>query len=454
MAQKLKPSFDGFVCFMPFCLGGEVPVYALCGALFCSIRTLYKTDMTEIMMKNLKRFIALGLALALSVLVLSSCSDEKSDIVASYDGDKFIYEDDADFSDFYNLNRYFYAYELSDDESYSSTYRYNTILSDAVRETVTVRVLEDEMARRGYTVDMEKVYEEAANDQAAFQGYYSGGFEQFCSDWGVSENVFVLYNKYEALRNLQKQFIKVSVSDEEAQKYYKNNPEKYFKIPHYDVQTLFLQVLDPSNEKMMNEAYNDALIYIQMLNSGRTWENVKATAFYKYNAERGMTFTEHLSCLNHISMKYFLNIVDFETQIQIIKDKFYEEHQMTFEKMFPGGFETYVKDNKLAVGTKEYNKALEIYMNYASELYNTEFYHAITAYWQEGKTYSKPIYHAAYNSYVVLTFSRIEEEDITITFEEAKESIVEILEQQKKESGVDDYISQIMDELKVQIQYK
>jgi hypothetical protein len=254
--------------------------------------------------------------------------------------------------------------------------------------------------------------------------------------------------------NAEKLMSEPTVNDEEAKEYYDKNPEKYFKTPHYDVNTLFLQVLDPSDENQMHEAYEDALLYIDMLNTGRSWESVRDTAFLKYNKNHGRIFPEQFSCLNHVSMKHFLNIIDIETEIKIVKSEFAAKYGMSFEEMFPGGFEAYVKENSLKSETKEYSKALEIYMNYASKLYNIQFEYAIRTAWEAGVTYEKPIYNAVYNSYVVVTFTRIEEEDITITFKEAKEDIIEILKKTKKEKAVDDYISHLMDDLKVQIQYK
>lgn len=403
-------------------------------------------------MKNFKRIIALCLVIALSAIMLASCNSEKSRAVATYDGDKYVYEDDEDFLDFYNLNRYFYAYETGEDNT--DNFEYNKILSNSVKETIIVRVFEEEIKEKEYTLDMNKVYSETANDIASFDSAYSGGFNQFCKDWDVSENVFLLYNKYEAMKELAKEFVTVHVSESEAKKYYDNNPEKYFKTPHYDVQTLYLQVADPSNEAKMNEAYHDAMIYIGLLNGGRSWESVKQTALLKYNANNGAYFTEYLSQLNHVSMKYFLNIMDLETALNSVKAEFEEKNGVSFDEMFPAGFEAYAKENKLMPETKEYNEALELYMNYASKLYNIEFEYAIKTEWEGGKTYHKPVYHAGFNSYVILTFTRIEEEDITITFEEAKESIIEILTEQKKDKAVENYISERIDDLKVQIEYK
>ena len=404
-------------------------------------------------MKNFKRIVSLFLLAVLCLGALTSCLDTSSKTVATYDGSNHIYEDDADFSDFYNLNRYFYAYHNGDKNA--STSEYNDILSDAVKQTIIVRVFEALLAEHEITIDMDTIAAEADSDKASFDAFYEGGFAGFCKEWGVSQNVFLLYNKYEALKDAAEELVEdVTVTEAEAEVYYDKNPEKYFKTPHYDINTIFLQVLDPSNESQMTEAYNDAMLYIDLLNTGRSWESVKDTALIKYNENRGMLFSSSFSCLNHVHVTNFLNILDIDTAIQVLEDEFTDANGMSFAEMFPGGFEVYAEENKLKPETKEYNKALEIYMNHASTLYNLQFQYAITTYWVEGMTYEKPIYNAVYNSYVVVTFTRMEEENVTITFEEAKEDIAKILEKSKREKFVDNYISQLMDKLKVQIQYK
>jgi hypothetical protein len=405
---------------------------------------------TEKLMRKFKKIIAVLLALALASIMLASCGEENH-AVAVYDGDNYIYEDDADFSDFYNLNRYFHSYEKGNEAKSKS--EHNTILSTAVKQTVMVRILESEMRMRGSGIDMEKVMAEAALDEAAFDESYRGGFEKFCEDWDLSENVFVLFNKYEAIKEKEKETITVTVTEAEVEKYYNQNTDKYFKVPHYDVNTLFIQVTKPSDEDNMNEAYNDALVYMQMLNSGRTWENVKTTAAKKYNSYNGMLFSEYLSRLNHVSMEYFFEVSDLEAALAERDAEFIAENGVSFKEMFPCCFDDYAEENSLVPETKEYNLALEIYMNYASDVYNIEFNYAITNCWENSKTYEKPIYHYAYNSYVLITFAGIEEENITIEFEDAKESIIEILTESKKEKAVENLISEKMNELKVEINY-
>ena len=404
-------------------------------------------------MNILKRIGALCFVLALSVIMLTSCNEKKSEIVAKYDIDKYVYADDADFADFYNLNRYFYSYKSGENEDDIDNAEYNTILSEAVKETIIVRVFEEEIKEYDYSLDMEKIKYKADNDIASFNAAYEGGFEKFCEDWDLSENVFLLYNKYEAMKDIAKNFLEVEITDREAKKYYDENPEKYFKTPHYDISTIYLQLSDPSDNKAINRTYNDAMLYIGMLNSGRSWESIKETAFYKYN-EEGMIFTKQLTGLNHVSMKHFLNVIDLETELAVAEEEFAAANGMKFSEMFPGNFEQYALENELKPETKEFNRALEIYMSHASKIFNIEFRYAVKNYWEEGKTYHKPIYHAAYDSFVIVTFTRIEEENVNITFEEAKEEIVEILTETEKEKSVENYISQRMSELKVRIYYK
>ena len=403
-------------------------------------------------MKNMKRIIAICLLLALSAVMLASCGGKKSQAVATYGGDKYVYEDDTDFFDFYKLNMYHHTLETG--ETNISNSEYNTILSDAVKSTIMLRVLEEEIAKRGLSVDMDAVNKKAEEDEAIYDKLYEGGFEKFLSDWGLSEDVFVIYNKYEALKEIAKEYLEIEdVTDAEAQKYYDDNPAKYFKSPHFDVNTLYLQVVKPDDADERKEVYNDAMLYIEMLNSGRSWDDVRETVSLKYNSEHGMIFTEYLSGMQCIAKEYFAYVEDLEAAVKALDDAFFEKNKISFEEMFPDGFDAYAAENKLVKETKAYNEALEIYMNYASERYLAEFRYAITTKWETGKTYSTPIYHASYDSYVVLTFTRIEDMAGEVTFEEAKEEIYGILEAQKKEKAMDNYLSRKMEELKVQIKY-
>jgi hypothetical protein len=155
-------------------------------------------DVTKRIMKNFKKIIAAFIAFAVLGGMLISCGNIGDEAVAVYDGDKYIYRNDEDFSDFYNLNRYFFAYEKGD-EAESNT-EYNTILSKTVKETITLRVMEERIKEEGNGLDYEQILSEAEKDKDAFEGFYHGGFEKFCKDWNLSKNVFVFLNTYEAIK--------------------------------------------------------------------------------------------------------------------------------------------------------------------------------------------------------------------------------------------------------------
>ena len=84
------------------------------------------------------------------------------------------------------------------------------------------------------------------------------------------------------MREIAKEYVEVEVSESEAVEYYNKNPEKYFKTPHYDVRTIFLQITEPSNTSEMAEAYDDAMLYIEMLNSGKSWERHNFSRLMQY----------------------------------------------------------------------------------------------------------------------------------------------------------------------------
>ena len=116
------------------------------------------------------------LVFAVVSALLVSCG-ETENAVATYGENNHIYAEDSDFSDFYHLYTYYHKIESTGDKMGSA--EYNTILRDAVKTTVEMRLLEDEISRRGYSVDMEKVEEAANSDKNVFEKAYPGGFSAF-----------------------------------------------------------------------------------------------------------------------------------------------------------------------------------------------------------------------------------------------------------------------------------
>jgi tRNA (adenine22-N1)-methyltransferase len=235
-------------------------------------------------MKNIKRFIILMLVFAVVSALLVSCGETEK-AVATYGENNHIYAEDSDFSDFYHLYTYYHKIESTDDKMSSA--EYNTILRDAVKTTVEMRLLEDEISRRGYSVDMEKVEEAANIDKNVFEKAYPGGFSAFCEHWGVSADVFVTLNKFEALCEVAKEsfFTTEKVTEAEAEVYYEKNEDDFVRKPHYEIKELYLQVMDGVEKESV---FNDAKVYIGMVNTGRSWENVFNTAIIKYNLENSV----------------------------------------------------------------------------------------------------------------------------------------------------------------------
>lgn len=402
----------------------------------------------------MKRIIAfLLIALMLPALLVSCVEKRDSELVATFDGG-YIYADDSDYSDLYNLNMYYYSNETGADAM--GSYEYNTVKSLAVKSTVTMRILEDEIARRGYSVDMAEVEANARRDEEIFENAYKGGFAAFLEDWDLSEEVFVTFNKLKAMQDIAKEFFVTieKVNETDAHEYFVENGDDFVNEPHFEVNTIFLQVNDPSKRFNHTAVYLDALIYIEMLNSGKPWSSVANTASMKYNIDNGMIFSHYLTGINKISKSDFIYIYDLKTELNALSERFESENGVKFEEMFSDGFEKYVKDNGLVKNTKSYNEAWEKYMNYCSDKFMLEFRNAITEHWRSGNTYSKPLYHGGYNCYVVLTFAHKEDDMVDeVTFESVRDDIIAKLTDERKSEAYDDFISRKLYEARVQIKY-
>lgn len=400
----------------------------------------------------MKKIIAFIMMLSVCITMFVSCDSKRDDAIASFKGN-YIYADDSDYKDFYNLNIYYYTVESGETEM--NVYEQNTIMREAIEYTVTMRLLEDEISRRGYSIDMEAVERKAREDKEIFEKVYTGGFETFCKHWDLSEDVFLTVNKFEAMRETAKEFFITydTVTDEEARIFYEDNERQFFKNPHYDINKIFLQVLDPSNGANKESVFKDAQIYIEMLNSGKSWESVTETASLKYNLEHGMVFSHYLTGTESISKSDFVYVNDLDESVKELDGKFKDANGILFSELFPEGFETYAALKELKKNTIEYNKEWQRYVNYCSERYLLEFRYAITEFWETGKTYAVPIYHGVYDSYVILTFTYAEDDMGFITFEKAKADIIAEMENERKTVALEDYISKMLNEANVQIKY-
>ncbi len=401
-------------------------------------------------MKNIKKIIVLMLVFAVCATMLASCGNVNNKVVATVDGKGYVYEDDEDFSDFYHLYTYYYKVEYT--ESGKDVSIDNLILREAVNSTLELRMLEDEAERRGYSVDMAKVEAGANEDKQVLEEYYTGGFDAFCTQWNMSQNVFITLNTYEELQELAKEkfFTTKKVKDEEALAYYEKNINDFIKKPHYEVKELFLQITDNTNKVTV---YKDALIYIGILNAGRGWDFVLNTSQKKYNLENGMIFSHYLTGEEIINESEVVKNGSRDDQIQAAADSFNEKHGYYYEDMFPEGFEEYVVENEIAEGSEQYRRLFEIHMTYCSEIYKIERDYAISEKWKTGKSYSIPIYHGGFQSYIVLYFADVEDEEGEVSFEDAKDEIIELMMEDRKERTYGYFMSRKMAEIDVQIKY-
>jgi hypothetical protein len=166
-----------------------------------------------------------------------------------------------------------------------------------------------------------------------------------------------------------------------------------------------------------------------------------------------MVFSHYLTGKRVISKYDFRDVVSLNTAINDLNEKFKFINGVSFEEMFPRGFEEYINLKGYKKNSVEYNKAWETYVKYCSEKYDLEYRYAITTAWDTGNAYTTPIYQGVYNCYVVMTFTDVEEDAGFISFENAKDDIYNNMKTERQNKAFDDYISSMIGNTDVQIKY-
>lgn len=391
-------------------------------------------------MKTTKRILAMLLVMFMLAATLVSCGKDKGEIMAVYNGDEYIYENDTDYSDFFMMKSYEYVSTtgnttLSGDD-------YNSIVEESIKETIVWREMNAQFKELGYFVDEESVKEAALADAKYFDASYTGGYSAFLESWNLSEDAFTMFNKYDAMLEMAAEKIMnvTKPTEEEAHDYYMDYSYNYVVKPHYSVSTIVLQVTDTVSK---DDALADAKSYIEMLQSGRTWEEVKMAASIKYNIENGMIYSQYLTGEEKLYLESFEEINDLDATIAAIDADFKAENGVSYDEMFPNGFEAYAKSNGLTEGSDAYNKAEKIHYDYTAKVYNAQYAYIITTAWEDGKTYSEPLWHGGMNCYAIVTFNSIVDKSGFMAFDEVKDEIIEEMFEAEKENAINKYISNI-----------
>lgn len=394
-------------------------------------------------MKTTKRIIALLLVALMSLTLLVSCGKEdKGELMTTYNnGADFIYENDTDFKDFFMLNSY--SFLSAAEKTSLSQEEYQNILSSSLESTIIWREMNKEFDKLGYSVDEKAAKDAALSDAQQFDASYTGGYKAFRETWNISENAFEMLNKYEMMLDMAAEKIMnvTKPTEEEVKQYFVDYSYNYVVMPHYSVSSIVLQATD---KVPASEVLADANSYIEMLSSGKSWDEVKTAASLKYNYENGMMYSQIFTGEEKIYLKDFVKVTDLDAAVAEIDAAFKAKNKVSFDEIFPNGFEAYAKENNLTAGSEAYEAAHALFYNYTAQVYNAEFKYIISTAWADGKTYEKPIYHEGINCYSVVTFNKVVEEAGFKDFDEVKDQIASDIFATKKQEAVTVYTTNII----------
>ncbi|MGN1094765.1 MAG: hypothetical protein ACI4QR_00085 [Eubacteriales bacterium] len=409
-------------------------------------------------MKTSKRIFILSLAFMLAAVSFFGVSckknpDKSKTLYAVYNEDEYVYADDTDFTDILWTSMYNTLLETGKEQLTSE--EYSQILESAIRSTILFRTLEKDLKNKGYSVDKDEIKTAATQKAEYYEANYTGGYSKFLEDWHLSKNAFETTEKYSAMLKLvsEKLIETNEVSKEDAYKYYLDNSEDYYNPPAYEIYSLVLQVKNTADEASKEETLADAKAYISRLNAGESWEDVKKAAFIKYNVENGAPYSYYLTGKERVSLLSFKKVTDLDAAIAQIEASFKEEHGVSFSEMFPNGFDAYVAEKGLEKGSSEYKKALEIFYNYSAAVYIAEYNYVITTAWKDGATYEKPLYHAGFGCYIIVTFDNIKETAFFTPFDEVKEDIIKAMSDELSQEKTTEYLDKFYEELGVELKY-
>lgn len=374
-------------------------------------------------MKTTKKILSVLLVFAMLSCLLVSCGKDKGEIIAQYNENEYVYEKDTDYNDFFMLKSY--QFIVSNGSTTLTDSQYNSIVEEAVKDTIVLREMKKQFKELGYSVDADAVKEAALSDAKYFDENYKGGYATFVSTWSLSEGAFTMFNEYDLMLQMAAEKIKgiSKPTETEAYDYYIANSDLYVVPPHYSIGNIVLEATDTVSKET---ALADANSYIAMLKGGKSWDEVKSAAAIKYNYENGMMYSEMFTGIEKKYLSTFEPVNDLDAAIAEIDAEFEKANKMSFKEMFPNGFDAYLKANNITEeDTEKYNAAKELHYNYSAKVYSVTYNHLITTEWEDGKTYSTPIWHDGINAYVIVTFNSVVDKSGFKSFDDVKESIIE-----------------------------
>lgn len=266
-------------------------------------------------MKTAKRIICFILAATFVVLGLASCK-KKGILLATYDGGK-IYENDVK-----ELSNYLYAYYYGMIEEGTTTA--DVVAKLAVERAVMDRLYELELKEYKMKVDEAEVKEEGDNIKSVIEAQYEGGWKQYASDVGVSEDFCYVYGRGAVVQEMVENSILFgdAITDEALKEYYRINGLDYLIYPSYEYTGMLIEVKDPADLTEWNSKKAEAQAYLDRILSGEDFDKVMAEVQGKYTEEAGYTVSPILSGQGRNDESTVAKISDLEAELKKIDEKY------------------------------------------------------------------------------------------------------------------------------------
>lgn len=347
-------------------------------------------------MKRAIRIVSCLLVAVMLTVLFAACARKSGAVVAAYDG-KPVYESEVQSIVNYNVISRATVSSTEDEKI--------AIAQDAVRIYVKYRVLELDLAKKGYKVDEKQLRQEVKDTIKDLNETSAGGYADWRNMYQVDKSFLKEELRRFALAGLFRDYISadIEITDDQAKRYFNANGDKYMDPAGYTWSTVLLEVRDLKNEAEDAKMKAEAAEYIRQLNGGfTTLEAVKEEVLNKYTEDDGYTQTRLYSGESVTRMSEYTETPDLSAALAKIKEEYGEVDPTADEKTDVTGY------------TK--------YMNYLSECYKTEVFYALGKL-DAGKVYGEPIKSVA--GYFILRLDRVQERSSFKKFEDVKESIIQ-----------------------------
>ncbi len=378
------------------------------------------------MMKKILKAVCLLLSVVICAGVFASCGKGRN-IVAIYDGDKFVYQSDVKDITNYQIAKY-WNQEMTDSEK-------TRIKATAVDAFVQYLLIEEDLKEKGFEIDKETLNERFEAEKAKIEGNYEGGYKAWRKFHGVSRR----FLKEEARRMIlqEKCFedIKASleITDEVLRDYMNANGSDYYDPAGYNWTMIFREVKNLSDADECAAAKAEAQAYIEKIRAGElTIKQAEQELLSKYTKENGYT------------QAVIFNGADF-TDKQAMPTLNTKEDLDYWLTKYDTDYKN--RDPQANPSSKEY----ESYLIYITKCMQIETYYALQNL-EINQVYENPIFSLI--GYGILVLDAVDAESGFPDFEDIKETLREDYTKKTVESKFESYVNELYKENSVLNAYK